>query len=74
MAQESYHTLINTSSKTVKQDGKILSLRGLTTKGIWYDSAEPSQNVQDIRRSHKLYQESHGNLENGTDSRRKKLS
>ena len=33
-----------------------------------------SQNVQDIRRSYKVYREKHGNLESGIDSRRKKLS
>ena len=33
-----------------------------------------SQNVQNIRWSHKLYRENHENLENGIVSRRKKLS
>ena len=33
-----------------------------------------SQNVQDIRRSHKLYRENHWNLESGVDSRKKRLN
>ena len=47
-------------------------------KGIWYGSIKldnkPSQNIQDIRWSHKLYQENHGNLERGIDSKRGKIS
>ena len=47
-------------------------------KGIWYGSAKldnkQPQNVQNIRRGHKLYWEKHENRESGIDSRRKKLS
>ena len=45
-------------------------------KGIWYDPAKLdnklAQNVQDIRRSHKLHRENHGNLGSEIDNRRKK--
>ena len=47
-------------------------------KGMWYCSAKLdnrlSPNVQDIRRSHKVYQKYHGKLESRTDSRRKKFN
>ena len=47
-------------------------------KGIWNGLAKLDnklpQNVQNIRWSHKLYQENHKNLESGIDSKRKKLS
>ena len=46
-------------------------------KGIWYGSTKQdnklSQNVQNIRWSHKLYRENHENPERWIDSRRKKL-
>ena len=47
-------------------------------KGIWYGPAKLDnkqlQNVQNIKWSHKLYWESHENLESGIDSKREKLS
>ena len=63
-----------------EQDQTEKSNNGLDwlQKGIWYgptklDNKLP-QNVQNIRWSHKLYQENHENLQSGIDSRRKKLS
>ena len=47
-------------------------------KSIWYDPAmldnRLSQNVQDIRLSHKVYGKYHRKLESRTDCRRKKLN
>ena len=47
-------------------------------KGIWYGPTKGdnnlSQNEQNIRWSHKLYQENHENLESGIVSRKEKLS
>ena len=46
-------------------------------KGIWYSQTKMdnrlSLNIQDIRRSHKVYREYHGKLESRTDNRWKKL-
>ena len=70
-AQESYFILINTSSTRANETEK--SSYGLDWLQKAYDNKIP-QNVQDIRRSHKLYWENYENLENGIDSRREKLS
>ena len=72
--QESYSTLINTSSTKARRNEKIKLWRGLTTKSILYGSVMDNkllQNVRNIRRSHKLY---HENLESEIDSRREKLN
>ena len=58
-----------------KRNGKIGLWRGLTTKrlAIWSHNTL-SQNVQDIRQSHKVYRENMGKLESRIESRRKKFS
>ena len=68
-------TLIDTSSTRVRRDEKNLSMAWIYNKNV-YDMVlqsciKLSQNVQDIRRSHKVYQENHRNLESGIDSRGK---
>ena len=63
-----------------KQDETQKSSYGMDWqhKGIWYGPTKLdnklSQNVQNIRRSHKLYREHHENPESGIDSRREKLN
>ena len=75
--QESYTTLINAPSTSVRPDRKIWQWPGLTKNDIWYGIAKldnkPSQNVQDIRQSHKFYRENYENLESGNDSKNEKL-
>ena len=57
---------------------KKLAMPWLTMKRhiIWSTKLDNkwSQNVQNNRRSHKLYRENHGNLESGIDTREKKFS
>ena len=76
--QESYNTLINTSSRRVRRDGKNSYGVYWFKKVIWYGSAKLdnwlSKNVQDIRQSHKVYRKYRGKLESWTDSSRKKLN
>ena len=67
--------ILNESKTRLKN--KSYSLDWLQ-KGIWYGSTKLdntlSQNVQNIRWSHKLHRQNHENLESGIDSRRKKIS
>ena len=61
-----------------KTKWKNLAMALFDYKKIWYCSAKLDhklpQNLQNIRWSHKLYRKNNKNLENGIDSRRKKLS
>ena len=76
--QEMYNIWIGTSSRRVKWDEKTYLWRGLTTKRNTYCPTKwdnrLSKGVQDIQRSHKVYQENREKLESETDSKRKKLA
>ena len=72
-------TFINTSSTRAMPEGKNLNVPCIDyKKGIWYGftklDKKMTQNIQDIGRSHKLYQENHENLEREIDSMRQNLS
>ena len=61
-----------------KRDGKCRFGVDCIQKSIRYDPSKLdyrlSENVQNIRRSHKVYRPNHRKLESGTDSNRKKFS
>ena len=62
--QESYSALNNTSSMKASREGKILAMTcNDYKKGMWYGPAKLDnklpQNIQDIRRSQKRYQENY---------------